>query len=186
MPYRFTKVAVSITGLALLVLAACGGKGQNIAAVCEGTKSPIGNFSLCLPEGIAQVTKPFGEQSNTLVLIQNEEDQTLLMRIHVKKDPLQNSITSNLEFAQQAADFSRRNAPKYAAVSTDPLIVDRKEILLHIFDAQPEAENAPVRYYQFVTTHESIAYGFTAIMADNVDETIVPVLIEIFTSVEFT
>ncbi len=107
------------------------------------------------------------------------------MRIHVKKDPLEGPVFSSVEFAERAIAITRERAPNYKVVSTEPMMVSRKETILHIFDASQGAGGEPIRYYQFVTTHEEIAYGFTAVMSPEVTEDDRETLLGILRSVDF-
>lgn len=167
----------------LLFLAACGGGTARVNCPVEPT--PVERFSLCLANGFHQSTEAFGEAGSFIVKITADTGTGTLMQIHVKKDPLQDTIISSIEFSERAIAITRERAPNYKVVSTDPIMVGNRETLLHIFDASDTAESEPVRYYQFVTTNESIAYGFTAILSPNVDEDTREVLLGILKSVTF-
>jgi hypothetical protein len=167
---------------ALLLLAGCG---QKVTVNCPVEPTSIERFSLCLTDGWTHETERFGEEGSFVVSIKANTGTGVAMRMHVKKDPLEGSVFSSIEFAERAIDITRQRAPHYKAVSTEPMMVGNKETILHIFDASESEEGEPVRYYQFVTTNDEIAYGFTAVISPNVDENGKETLLAILKSVTF-
>ena len=179
MNHRF---AIALAASALILLAGC--RAKNLAT-CPVEPTPIERFSLCLTDGWHQTTERFGEGGSFVVSIQPENGTGTLMRIHVKKDPLEGPVFSSIEFAERAITITRERAPNYKVVSTEPMMVGNKETILHVFEASEEAEGDPIRYYQFVTTHEDIAYGFTSVMTRGIDADTEEALLAILRSVEF-
>jgi hypothetical protein len=177
-----------IVSLGLLTLVSCGGEKLNdaLARNCDVERTPIANFSLCLPAGWIASSQPFGDEGNIVVMISSIESEESVMQIHVKKDPLREPVRSSMAFAEQAAQIARETAPNYSAVRTEAITINAKETLLHVFDANPDPSGDPVRYYQFVTTHGNIAYGFTAVMLPEVNEEVQEALLDMLTNVQFT
>lgn len=171
--------------IAIAALVSCK-PGQNpLTQDCLVERAPIERFSLCLPPAWSTVTEQFGSEGSLVVKVQPETSSGTLMQIHVKKDPLQEPVGSGLTFAQRAIEITRERAPNYVAVSTEPMTLGDEETLLHIFDATPDGSSDPIRYYQFVTAHEGIAYGFTAVMDPTLSEDMRAELLRIFRSVRF-
>ena len=186
---RFLPTILSLS----LLLTSCNGSGDDaLARNCPTERTAVERFSLCLTEGWTHTTEEFGEKGNFVIVVHNQKiDQGVqinqeVMRIHVKKDPLQEPIRSTMAFAEQAVEIARRTAPNYKVVKTEPVTINREESLLHIFDASPDPEKASVRYYQFVTTNEGIAYGFTAVMNTGGNEELEQTLIDILINMQFT
>ncbi|MEK7137863.1 MAG: hypothetical protein AAB853_06325 [Patescibacteria group bacterium] len=171
--------------IAALALVSCKPEENSLTVDCPIDRAPIERFSLCLPPDWIAATEQFGEEGSMLVRVQSASATGSLMQIHVKKDPLQERVESSLSFAQRAIEITRERAPNYVAVSTEPMTIGDDETLLHIFDASPDAKAEPIRYYQFVTTNEGIAYGFTAIMHTQITEEMWGELLQIFKSVRF-
>ena len=142
-------------------------------------------FSLCLEDGWSHRTEQFEGQGSFIVYISDPTGTGSVMQIHVKKDPLAEKLDSDMAFAERAVEVARQTAPNYEAVTTDPIVIDTRNTLLHIFNASPDAESESVRYYQFVTTNNGIAYGFTAIMFPGANEELRTTLVDIFTNVRF-
>lgn len=180
---RSTLKGIIIGSSVVLLLAGCRPKPL---ATCPTDPTPIERFSLCLTDGWHQTTERFGEDGSFVVAIQPENGTGALMRIHVKKDPLEGPVFSSIEFAERAIAITRERAPNYKAVSTEPMMVGDKETILHIFEASEASEgDPPVRYYQFVTTNEDLAYGFTSVMTPGIDADTEEALVTILRSVEF-
>jgi hypothetical protein len=177
-----------IISLGLLTLVNCGGDKPNdaLARNCAVERTVVDRFSVCLPDGWSIQTEQFGDVGSFVVMVQREEGTETLMQIHVKKDPLNEPVLSPMAFAQRGVEIARETAPNYRAISTNPITVGRKETVLHIFDASPDPKSEPIRYYQFVTTNEGIAYGFTAVMAPETDDGLRTLLVDVFTNVIFT
>lgn len=173
---------LAIAAFSLLALTAC--RSKSVTMLCPEERTPVERFSLCLTDGWRQRTEQFGDAGSFVLHIQPPTSTGSLMQVHVKKDPLQEAVLSHLDFAQRAIEITRKQAPNYTPVRTEPLTIDGKKTLLHIFDASP-SEDQPVRYYQFVTTNEDIAYGFTAIMHPDADSDTQERLLGILKSVSF-
>jgi hypothetical protein len=176
---------LTLTALSLL-LTACGGTDDDpLARNCEWERTSVEQFSLCLGEGWGHRTEQFESKGSFIVYINDSTGTGSLMQIHVKKDPLEDKPDSDMAFAERAVEVARQSAPNYQAVTTDPIVIDTRNTLLHIFDASPDSESPSVRYYQFVTTNGNIAYGFTAIMLPTTNEELKSTLLGIFTNVRF-
>jgi len=172
--------------LGLLVLLSCSGKNNDpLAQNCEVKRAQVGRFSLCLPDEWEFKQETMGEKGSFFVLIQPPASESTLMQIHIKKDPLQEPVRNTEAFAERAVQISREAAPNYKVVSTEPLLIGRKKTILHIFDSSSTEDATSTRYYQFVTIHEGIAYGFTAVIFPEAEEEMKKTLLEIFTSVRF-
>lgn len=173
---------ILIGSAVLFLLAGC--RAKELAA-CPVEETPIERFSLCLADGWHQTTDRFGEEGSFVVSIQPEGGTGALMRIHVKKDPLEGPVFSSIEFAERAIAITRERAPNYKVVSTEPMMIGTQETILHIFEASEESGGDPVQYYQFVTTNDDIAYGFTSVMTRGIDADTEEALVTILRSVEF-
>jgi len=170
--------------LCFLALTACRLK-KEAALDCPVERTPIERFSLCLADGWHHGTEKFADAGSFIVLVMPPGSTGSLLQMHVKKDPLQEAVYSDLDFAQRAVEITRSQAPNYAPVRTEPITIDSKKTLLHVFDASPSPKDEPVRYYQIVTAHGGIAYGFTSIMHPSVDEDTREQLVGILKSVNF-
>lgn len=153
---------LAITGL--LLFSSCG---KSPAISCEGTISVVDTFSICIPTGYILGTQEFGDKTSYVMYLGKASGAEQLMQVHVKKDTLTSPVTSSMEFAERAVELSRGSAPNYTPVSTEPIDVNHQPTILHIFEAQPQGAEEPVRYHQFVTLHEGVAYGFTAVVKPN-------------------
>ena len=173
--------------LGLLVLLGCSGKNPDdaLSQNCAVERTPVGRFSLCLPDEWEYTRETMAEKGSVIVFIQSPTSEGALMQIHIKKDPLQEPVRNTKAFAERAVQLARKTAPDYKAISTDPLLIGRKKTILHIFEALPAEGADPIRYYQFVTVHEGIAYGFTAVMFPEAEEELQQTLLGIFTNVRF-
>ena len=160
------KKLTSITTflIALFLLSACGGGSDDpLARGCETERTEVEDISLCLPTDWTIISQEFGEQGNYVIMV-NAANSGSVMQLHVKKEDLKETVSSTIELAEKAVDLARQTAPNYSVVSTEPINIDRKSSIMHIFDAQPGGSEESVRYYQFVTTSEGYMYGFTAVM----------------------
>lgn len=174
---------LAIAAFSLLALTAC--RSKSVVALCSEERTPIERFSLCLTDGWHHRSEQYGEAGSFIVLVMPPGSTGSLLQIHVKKDPLQEAVYSDLDFAQRAVEITRSQAPNYAPVRTEPLMIGSKKTLLHVFDASPSPNDEFVRYYQLVTTHGGIAYGFTAIMHPDAAPDSQERLLEILKSVSF-
>ena len=175
-----------IASLSIVALSGCGTPEDDpLATNCLVERTSIENFTLCMPDGWLAITTPFGNGGNYTVKIQPLTGTGGAMDMHVKKDPLNQPVSSVLEFAERAVEIARETAPNYEVISTDPIVVDGDETILHIFEAKPEEAKIPVRYHQFVTIHDGIAYGFTGILHTGGNEQLEEVLQDVFTNVQF-
>ncbi|MBT3835293.1 hypothetical protein HOF56_03510 [Candidatus Peribacteria bacterium] len=180
------KKALPIFALTtLLALSACGGDLDDpLARDCEVERTEIEDVSLCLPTDWTIISQGFGEQSNYVIMV-SAANSGSVMQLHVKKDDLQEPVKSTTELSEKAVDLARQTAPNYSVVSTDPITIDGKDSILHIFDAQPAGNEESVRYYQFVTTSSGYMYGFTAVMKPGLDEYLLEIVIDVLKGIRF-
>ena len=186
---RMHKVLLPIiVSVSLLALTSCGKPPDDaIARNCDVERTTVEDLSFCLPDGWSAISQAMGEQSSFVVAVNDNNVHGLVMQLHVKKDLLQEPVTDEVTFAERAVEISRETAPHYKPISTNPVTVDGKETILHIFDASPDEKDPEtvVRYYQFVTTHEGYAYGLTAVFMPEADKDLEESLIEVLTSMRF-
>lgn len=167
-----------------LLLTGCEDSDDPLARACAVERTPARNISLCLPTGWTLNTESFGGEESYIVFI-NEAGSGSVMQIHVKMDLLDAPVKSIRVLAERAVELARDTAPNYEVVSTEPVEIDRKQTVLHIFDAKPDMLDEPVRYYQLVTVHEGLAYGFTAVMKPEITDEIREILVELFKNIRF-
>lgn len=171
---------------ATILLVGCSSNGNDtLAQTCTVDRTTVDQFSLCLPSGWTVASESFGEGESVVFHLASPDFENKIMQIHVKKDPLEQPVHSMMAFAERAAEISRDTAPNYEPVRTQPITVNRQDSLLHVFDASPKPEADPVRYYQFVTVHSDIAYGFTGVMFTGGNADLEETLVNVFTNVLF-
>ena len=170
----------------LLALTSCKEKpADDLARNCLVERSTVKDFSLCLPDGWAAVTQEFGEEGSYIVMLSDNGDKGLVMQVHVKKDTLEEPVKQHLEFSERAVEIARDTAPNYKPVSTEPITVNGKQTILHIFEASPDEAVESIRYYQFIIVNNGAAYGFTGVMMPEANEDLQKTLIDVFTNVRF-
>ena len=176
-----------IASLGLLTLAGCGGGTPNddLARNCTVDRTKVERFSLCLPDNWTHTTEQFGGQGSFVVYINAGEEENSLMRMHVKKDPLEEEVPSSMALAKRAVEISQKSAPEYSPVSVKPVIIDTTETILHEFYATPNPDAGPVHYYQYIVINEGIVYGFTGVVFAEEDEKLLELLMDVFTNVQF-
>ena len=175
-----------IVAVSLITLVGCKGSGNDpIARNCAVERTPVEEFSVCLPDGWVVATQVFGEEKNFVIAV-NDHTSAMVIQIHVKKDALLEPVNNRMEFAERAVEIARETAPNYKAISTEPVVINGDKTILHVFEASPNSSNEAVRYYQFVVIYGDIAYGFTAVMMPGADESLQQTLVQLLTNIRFS
>src|SRR3989344_5489469 len=99
-----------IVAVSLITLTGCTGSSNDpIARNCEVERTPVENFSFCLPDGWIVATQGFGEEKSFVVAV-SDETQSLVMQVHVKKDALIEPVQDDMAFAERAVEIARETA----------------------------------------------------------------------------
>lgn len=153
--------------LSLLLLAACGGSsGDSSAAKCD-QRYWDGTVGTCLPEGwhVVDTADLQARGAPREVHVAFQADEAIAGRfplVTVTTQQLAQGLKPN-EFDEQSRQ-SVKTLPGYALVDEREVKVDNVPYTLHIFSAQPIAEQPVQRFYQVSVAAEGQGYTFTAVL----------------------
>lgn len=178
----------AVSAMALL-LSACGGSsGRNNRTACA-ERYWDGEVGLCLPSGWRTISKEALRQRNmpeeVVVAFQTEEALAgQFPTVTVTVEDLDREVTP--------ADYSAASMravtalPNYTLIDTRDAIVDDAEVNLHIFTAQPIAEEPARRFFQISTVSDRTGYTFTGLTPVSVPDAIEKQVVGILESATFT
>lgn len=149
--------------LACLFLAACGGSSTSTAVVCD-QQYWDGTVGTCLPEGwhVVDAGDLQARGAPREVIAAFQADEAIAGRF-----PLVTVTDQQLPSGQKPKEFdvqsrlSVKTLPGYALVDEREVAVDSVPYTLHVFTAQPIAEEPVQRFYQLSAAGESRGFTFT-------------------------
>lgn len=153
----------SLSLITLVFLAGCGG-GSTADATCESSywDDTIGT---CVPEGWHVVDEEQlddrGVPDEVVVAFQSDTPFSgQFPTVTVTRETLPRSMTS-AEYSE-ASVLSVQALPNYDEIDKKTVAVDKEDVELHIFTAQPREDQPVTRFYQVSAVSEGIGYTFTA------------------------
>ena len=164
----------------LLFLTACGGGSSDI--VCE-SQYWDGNVGVCLPSGWRTVDKEQlvekGVPEEVVTAFQAETPISgQYATVTVTEEPLEQEMTS--EAYSEASVASVESLPGFERIDEQEVAIDGQTVMLHIFSAQPRADQPKVRFYQVSAVGGMTGYTFTAAMplaiADELEDEILLIM----------
>ncbi|MDO8649058.1 MAG: hypothetical protein Q7R81_04730 [Candidatus Peregrinibacteria bacterium] len=169
-----------------LLLAACGGSSAEVACDQQYWDGTVGT---CLPQGWSVIDRAtlverglpqevtVGFQAATAV---SGQFPTVAVTTETLADPIDAAAYS------EASIRSVTVLPKYTLVDTRPVTVEGQEVQIHIFTAQPVAEEPERRFHQVSTVHGNNGYTFTALTPVSVDSDLEEQVLLILEHMTFT
>lgn len=153
--------------LALLLLAACGGSSNSSSVAQCDQRYWDGTVGTCLPEGwhVVDTADLQSRGAPREVLVAFQADEAIAGRF-----PLITVTTQQLAQGLKPAEFdeqsrqSVKTLPGYTLVDERETEVDNLPYTLHIFSAQPIAEQPTQRFYQISVAGEGRGYTFTGVL----------------------
>jgi hypothetical protein len=175
---RMTKRSTLLISLCLF-LAACGGSAE---VACEQAYWD-GTIGTCLPSGWKVVERGTldarGVPTEVVAAFQAEKPFSgQFPTVTVTRETLTEEVTS-AEYSEASVQ-AVQGLPAYEELDSRTVTVDERDVQLHIFSAQPRAEDPKARFYQVSFTGEGAGYTFTAAVplsiTDEMEEQILLVL----------
>lgn len=169
----------------VVILAGCGGEGGSTIS-CRDYWD--GTFGVCLPDQWVSL------QSETLRQRGVPPDAIAAFQSEVAASGQFPTVTVTRETLTQAmgADaYSKANIrsmtviPNYQEIDTRSLTIDDENVDLHIFNAQPAADEPPRRFYQASTIAGNVGYTITATVPVSFPEGVEKEILVIFESATF-
>ena len=172
-----------------VLLASCGGSSSGSDVVCD-QQYWDGTIGTCLPEGWHVVGSEDlaarGAPREVVVAFQADDAVTgRFPLVTVTSQPL-SGAPSVEEFDEQSRE-SVKTLPGYTLVEDRETEIDNQPTTLHIFTAQPIAEQPVQRFYQVSYPSGGKGYTFTGVLplsVDRVDEERLITLLENITFIE--
>lgn len=148
----------------LLLLSACGGGSDALSQDCD-KEYWDGTIGICLPQGWVvmdqETLRQRGVPNDTVVAFQAEKPESgQFPTITVTKEPL-TDVTEPSAYSE-ASIRSVSVLPQYTLIDSTQTNVDGDSISLHVFSAQPVADEPARRFYQLSTVHDMAGYTVTA------------------------
>ncbi len=180
---RRTPLLLSLS----LLLAACGGS-SGTTATCD-QQYWDGKVGTCLPENWHVVTtadlQTRGAPGEVVVAFQANDSIA-------GRFPLVTVTSQSLTVAMDPVTFDAQNRtsvktlPGYTLVDEKKTVIDGEDLMLHIFTAQPVAEQAVQRFYQISSSVKDKGYTFTGVLPLSVNKETEAAMMTIMTHVTFT
>jgi hypothetical protein len=150
------------TGFCLLFLAACGGSGSAEVA-CENIYWD-GTVGTCLPAEWKvldrNVLDQRGAPPEVIVAFQAEKPVSgQFPTVTVTREALQEEMTSPQY--SEASVQSVTTLPGYEEGDQTKVTVDKADIVLHTFTAQPKSDEPRVRFFQVSVAAQKAGYTYT-------------------------
>lgn len=156
--------------LVCIVCTACSGSTSNNDCFKEYWNGEVGT---CLPQGWRvlddQTMRQRGVPDDAIIAFQSEESVSgQFLTVTVTKEQLAQAL--------DAAIYSQANVrlvsslPRYELIDSTGANVDGQTVDLHIFTAQPVADEPPRRFYQISTVANNIGYSITGTSPVSVDD----------------
>lgn len=177
----------TLTFLALsLFLTACGGTTSSVSCAQQYWDGTIGT---CLPDGWHVLDRANLDLRGAPgeVTVGFQADNPIAGQytvITVTREALNDAMTAS-EYSD-ASIASVKTLPAYAEIDTQKVTIDKDNILLHVFSAQPKSDEPKTRFYQMSTVAGTAGYSFTAATPLTVDKTVESQILLILKSVTFT
>lgn len=149
------------SGIASLVLTACGGGSAEVA--CENSYWD-GIVGTCLPAGWKVLDRDTltqrGAPAEVIVAFQSDTPVSgQFPTVTVTRESLKQDMSST-EYSEASVQ-SVTTLPGYEEGEKDDLKIDDADVVLHTFTAQPRPEEPRVRFHQVSIATESSGYTFT-------------------------
>lgn len=171
--------------LACLFFVACSGSSTANDCFKEYWNGEVGT---CLPQGwrvLDQETmRQRGVPDDAIIAFQSETPISgQFLTVTVTREQLADTLEPSIY--SQANIRLVSSLPGYTLVDSTGANIDGNTVDLHIFTAQPVADEPPRRFYQISTVANSIGYSITATSPVSVDDVTERQLINIVQSSTF-
>jgi hypothetical protein len=179
---------VFATACLALVLASCGGSGSTADVVCK-QQFWNGVVGLCLPAGWTvlehEKLTERGVPEQVIVAFQSEkavsgQTPTITVTSERLASPLDSSSYS------KASIRSVSTLPGYKLLDSRSLQVEGQTVELHVFTAQPIADEPERRFFQLSAVAAGIGYTFTALTPVSISDQLEKEILLIMNSVRFS
>ncbi len=172
--------------LGLFLLTACGGNGAT-ATICN-REYWDGTVGVCLPTGWSVLDEATLQQrgvpEETVAAFSADAAVSgLFPTVVVIEEPLTQAM--NPVDYSAASIRSVTTLPSYASLDTTQTDIDGDSVQLHVFTAQPVADEPARRFYQVSTVKGNTGYTINASAPVAVDEAIEQQIIAILQSATF-
>ncbi len=175
-------------GIALMV-AGCSGSGGTAAQCDKQYWDPAESIGLCIPQkwGVVdrETLRQRGVPDDTIVAFQAEDAVSgHFPTVTVTKEILEQGATA--EAYSEASVRSVTVLPGYALIESTPVTVAGEAVRLHVFTAQPIADEPVRRFYQVGIARQNMGYAVTATAPVSVSDSLEQELFLILQSVTFS
>jgi hypothetical protein len=183
---RRISLALLLTGT--LVLSACGGGGSTSAVECT-QQYWNGVVGLCLPEGWAVLEQDKlaerGVPDQVMVAFQSTtviSGQTPTITVTSER------LTAPLDSAaySKASVRSVTTLPGYKLIDSRSIDVEGQKVDLHVFSAQPVANDPERRFSQVSAVAANVGYTVTALTPVSISDTLEKQVTLILSSLRFS
>lgn len=174
--------------LASVLLVSCGGEGGEGGSASCDKEYWDGTVGVCLPKHWVVIDRETlrqrGVPDDTIAAFQSEDAVSgQFPTVTVTREPMVDIVT--------AEDYSEANIrsvsvlPGYDFIDSTRVSIDSESVSLHIFTAQPRADESKRRFYQVSTVSEEVGYTITGTGPVSVDDGLEKQLLLILQSTTF-
>ena len=175
---------IPVLSLAFILLAACG--GSDVVSCDRGYWD--GEVGTCVPDGWQVMDRgqldQQGMPSEVHVAFQSETPVSgQLVTVTVTTEALSNPL-SPADYSE-ASIQSVKGLPGYEEIDRKPVTVDGQDLDIHVFTAQPTADQPASRFYQLSSVAEETGYTFTAATPVTVSDDVEAQILSMYESATF-
>ncbi len=157
-----------------LLLVACTGSGSKVTVTCK-EQFWNGSVGTCLPTGWKVVPRETlterGLPQEVVAAFQREQSQAGQSPVLlITKQTLAQDVDPAAY--SDASIRSVTDMPGYKEIDTRNVTIDGQKVKIHIFSAQPNADEPARRFYQLSTSTKGAGYTYTALTPLSVDKTL--------------
>lgn len=180
----YMRIRYCYTLALALFLVGCGGGGGEVSCDPEWN----GTVGTCLPDGWKvvdpNVLKERGVPGEVLAAYQAESALSgYYPTVTVTREFLQDTITAS-EYSDTSI-ASVEVLPGYKLLDKRPVKIDGEKVAIHVFQAQPDTEEAVYRFYQLSTRVGSVGYTSTVAVPLSISEELEEQIVLILEQVTF-
>lgn len=182
------KRPISLLLCATFLFTACGGDGGSTASADCQKEYWDGTAGICLPKGWVvideETLRQRGVPQDAIAAFQAQDPVSgQFPTVSITRELLTNIV--------EAGDYSDANIrsvgvlPNYALVDSTQVDIDGSTVRLHVFTAQPIADEPKRQFYQISTIQEKTGYTVTATTPVSVSDDLDTLILKMLQSATF-
>ncbi|OGJ54853.1 hypothetical protein A3D11_00885 [Candidatus Peribacteria bacterium RIFCSPHIGHO2_02_FULL_49_16] len=144
-----------------ILLVGCG-NGESIS--CQ--ERSFGVFGICVPSGwnelSAEELREHGVPQEVMVVFQSQQIGGNIPTVLITQEMLVNDFDASSYSAENVE--SVKSLPEFEQLDKQNINIDGENIHLHVFAAQPAADEPKKRFYQVSSVSKGVGYTATAIV----------------------